>query len=158
MVSPQFTGWETGGKRRPGLPSGLEYLPGFDPEKGLVRLTTKLEITTDEDENPVGFLGRAHPLVRRALDRVRNLSFGGAAVQSQDPRAPDPWDGHLVVGGRLVPHPGDDGAPGPLGGSVLATVPLLTSVACRGHGVGQLLGQGGIGRCEGQEVEHGLPK
>ena len=66
---------------------GLEYLPGYDPEKGLVRLTTKLEITTDEEENPVGFLGRAHPLVRRALDRVRNLSFGGAAAQSQDPRA-----------------------------------------------------------------------
>ena len=66
---------------------GLEYLPGYDPEKSLVRLTTKLEITTDGDENPVGFLGRAHPLVRRALDRVRNLSFGGTAVLSQDPRA-----------------------------------------------------------------------
>ncbi|MGA2255094.1 MAG: hypothetical protein ABSG53_10565, partial [Thermoguttaceae bacterium] len=66
---------------------GLEYLPGYDPEKGLVRLTTKLEISTDGDGNPVGFLGRAHPLVRRALDRVRNLSFGGTAAKSQDPRA-----------------------------------------------------------------------
>ena len=46
---------------------GLEYLPGYDPEKSLVRLTTKLEITTDEDENPVGFLGRAHPLVPPGL-------------------------------------------------------------------------------------------
>ena len=56
---------------------GLEDLPGYDPEKGVVRLTTKLEVTTDDEENPIGYLGRAHPLVRRALDRVRNLSFGG---------------------------------------------------------------------------------
>jgi hypothetical protein len=34
----------------------------------------------------VGFLGRAHPLVRRAVDRVRNLSFGGAGQADQDPR------------------------------------------------------------------------
>jgi superfamily II DNA or RNA helicase len=66
---------------------GLEDLPGYDPEKGVVRLTTKLEITTDNEKNPIGFLGRAHPLVRRALDRVRNLSFGGTAAQGQDPRA-----------------------------------------------------------------------
>lgn len=66
---------------------GLEDLPGYDPEKGAVRLTTRLEVTTDEEENPVGYLGRAHPLVRRALDRVRNLSFGGTAAQGQDPRA-----------------------------------------------------------------------
>ena len=66
---------------------GLEDLPGYDPEKSVVRLTTKLEVTTDGEDNPVGFLGRAHPLVRRALDRVRNLSFGGAAAQGQDPRA-----------------------------------------------------------------------
>jgi hypothetical protein len=32
----------------------------------------------------VGFLGRAHPLVRRALERVRHLSYGGAA--GLDPR------------------------------------------------------------------------
>jgi superfamily II DNA or RNA helicase len=66
---------------------GLEDLPGYDVEKGVVRLTTRLEVTTDGEDNPVGFLGRAHPLVRRALDRVRNLSFGGQAAQGQDPRA-----------------------------------------------------------------------
>lgn len=74
-----------------GLPSawrfGLEDLPGYDAEKGVVRLTTKLEVTADDEENPIGYLGRAHPLVRRALDRVRNLSFGGPAAQGQDPRA-----------------------------------------------------------------------
>ena len=66
---------------------GLEDLPGYDPDNRLVRLTTRLEVNADEEENPVGFLGRAHPLVRRALDRVRNLSFGGMAASNQDPRA-----------------------------------------------------------------------
>jgi hypothetical protein len=42
---------------------------------------------SDGDGHSVGFLGRAHPLVRRALDRVRNLSFGGTAQRGQDPRA-----------------------------------------------------------------------
>ena len=62
-------------------------MPGYDAEKGVVRLTTKLEIGSDDEDNPIGYLGRAHPLVRRALDRVRNLSFGGTAAQGQDPRA-----------------------------------------------------------------------
>jgi superfamily II DNA or RNA helicase len=66
---------------------GLEDLPGYDPAKRVVRLTTKLDVTSDADKNPVGYLGRAHPLVRRALDRVRNLSFGGMAKEGQDPRA-----------------------------------------------------------------------
>ena len=66
---------------------GLEDLPGYDPAKRVVHLTTKLDVITDSDKNPVGYLGRAHPLVRRALDRVRNLSFGGMAKSGQDPRA-----------------------------------------------------------------------
>ena len=74
-----------------GLPTawchGLENLPGCDPARRVVRLTTKLDVTSDSDKNPVGYLGRAHPLVRRALDRVHNLSFGGMAKEGQDPRA-----------------------------------------------------------------------
>jgi ERCC4-related helicase len=66
---------------------GLEDLPGYDPARRIVRLTTKLDVITDSNKNPVGYLGRAHPLVRRALERVRNLSFGGMAKQGQDPRA-----------------------------------------------------------------------
>lgn len=65
---------------------GLDELPGYDAGTRLLRLTTNLDITSDERKNSVGFLGRAHPLVRRALDRVRNLSFGGAAQHGQDPR------------------------------------------------------------------------
>ncbi|MCA9030222.1 MAG: hypothetical protein KDA66_05390, partial [Planctomycetaceae bacterium] len=66
---------------------GLEDLPGYDSKSHIVRLTTDLTVTSDGDGNSVGFLGRAHPLVRRALDRVRNLSFGGAAERRDDPRA-----------------------------------------------------------------------
>ncbi|MEW4490900.1 helicase-related protein [Thalassoglobus sp. JC818] len=66
---------------------GLDDLPGYDPTTRLVRLTADLTVTSDGEGNSVGFLGRAHPLVRRALDRVRNLSFGGAAERGEDPRA-----------------------------------------------------------------------
>jgi hypothetical protein len=54
----------------------LENLPAFDAGSRTIRLTTRLEVTKDSSGNPVGFLGRAHPLVRKALDRVRNLSYG----------------------------------------------------------------------------------
>ena len=63
---------------------GLDDVPGYDPHSRRMRLTTRLDVTQDERERPVGFLGRAHPLVRRALDRVRNLAFG--ARNGQDPR------------------------------------------------------------------------
>jgi ERCC4-related helicase len=66
---------------------GLQDLPGYDPERRIVRLTTELDITKDAEGDAVGYLGRAHPLVRRALDRVRNLSFGGGANSGQDARA-----------------------------------------------------------------------
>jgi len=66
---------------------GLEELPGYDANTRYLRLTTNLDITRDAQNRPVGFLGRAHPLVRRALDRVRNLSFGNGDSYSQDPRA-----------------------------------------------------------------------
>jgi len=56
---------------------GLDDLPGFDPERRRVRLTTDLDRTADADGRPIGFLGRSHPLVRRALERVRRLSLGG---------------------------------------------------------------------------------
>jgi superfamily II DNA or RNA helicase len=54
---------------------GLEGLPGWDEAARLLVVTTDVERTTDAQGKPVGFLGRAHPIVRRALDRVRNLQF-----------------------------------------------------------------------------------
>jgi superfamily II DNA or RNA helicase len=66
---------------------GLDDLPGYDPEHHRMMLTTDMDITRDVEENSVGYLGRAHPLVRKALDRVRNITFGGMAKFSLDPRA-----------------------------------------------------------------------
>jgi len=71
----------------PAWTHGLVEMPGYEPESRQVRLTTRLDVTTDGEGRPVGFLGRAHPLVRQALERVRQLSFGGTARQGQDPRA-----------------------------------------------------------------------
>lgn len=64
----------------------LDQLPGYDPATGAVRLTTQMDLTHDARNRTVGFLGRAHPLVRRALDRVRNLSLGGRTQHVQDNR------------------------------------------------------------------------
>ena len=72
------------------LPSGWLYgmqdVPGYLPDHRAVLLTTDQEVTRDAEDRSVGFLGRAHPLVRRALERVRNLSFGAEAQTGQDPR------------------------------------------------------------------------
>ena len=65
---------------------GLDGTPGLDNEGHVVRLTTRLEVTRDASDRPVGFVGRAHPLVRRALDRVRHLSFGASAKDGEDVR------------------------------------------------------------------------
>jgi ERCC4-related helicase len=62
----------------------LGDLPGWDEEAEVLRLTTNVERTADERGRSLGFLGRAHPLVRRALDRARRLQFGGSG--SLDPR------------------------------------------------------------------------
>ncbi|MFY0576334.1 hypothetical protein ACN28S_19990 [Cystobacter fuscus] len=42
----------------------------------MLLLSTDLEQQRDGEGRHVGYLGRAHPLVRRALDRVRNLQLG----------------------------------------------------------------------------------
>jgi hypothetical protein len=64
---------------------GLDDMPGYDPDTNTVVLTTDLEVTS-HNSRPVGFLGRAHPLVRRALERVRSLTYGSAADSYQDHR------------------------------------------------------------------------
>ncbi|HXS95470.1 MAG TPA: helicase-related protein [Candidatus Limnocylindrales bacterium] len=64
---------------------GLEDMPGHDPETHTVLLTTDINVTSQGDHS-VGFLGRAHPLVRRALERVRSLTYCSAAEAYQDHR------------------------------------------------------------------------
>ncbi len=65
---------------------GMDELPGYDADAGIVRLTAQLEVMRDGEGHAVGFLGRAHPLVRKALDRVRNISLGGNLDAGQDAR------------------------------------------------------------------------
>lgn len=60
----------------PGWNDGLDELPGYDKHNRNLRLTSNLKITRDANDKSVGFLGRSHPLVKTALERVRNLSFG----------------------------------------------------------------------------------
>jgi superfamily II DNA or RNA helicase len=55
---------------------GLEELPGWDAERGRMRVTKDLTVLATDQSEPVGFLGRAHPLVQRAIDRVRHLALG----------------------------------------------------------------------------------
>ncbi len=57
---------------------GLRDIPGYDPGERTLRLTADRKRTRDEAGRRLGYLGRAHPIVRRALDRVRNLRFGEA--------------------------------------------------------------------------------
>lgn len=70
----------------PAWQHGLDGIPGYDPNSRHIRLTSHLDLAVDAEGNPVGFLGRAHPLVRRALDRVRNITFGSQAAREQDRR------------------------------------------------------------------------
>src|SRR5262249_52471877 len=65
---------------------GLDDLPGFERETLTVRLTTDLDLMRDERERAIGYLGRAHPLVRRALDRVRHLALGDGGTSALDAR------------------------------------------------------------------------
>lgn len=56
---------------------GLSELPGYDDEQRLLRVTASPEQVQDAAGRSIGFIGRAHPIVRRALDRVRNAQLGG---------------------------------------------------------------------------------
>lgn len=65
---------------------GLDDMSGYDSSTHTIHLTTDIEVMEDAAGQAVGYLGRAHPLVRRALDRVRHLALGSGIPGSQDPR------------------------------------------------------------------------
>ncbi len=69
----------------PGWIHGLDECAGYDSSTRRIRLTTRLDVFRDAQDRPVGFLGRAHPLVRRALEKVRYLVYGEGSPWS-DPR------------------------------------------------------------------------
>lgn len=64
----------------------LSDVPGCDPDSRVVRLTTNKDVLMDDQKRLVGYLGRAHPLVRHAIDRVRQTSLGDDTGQT-DSRA-----------------------------------------------------------------------
>lgn len=66
--------WEL--KLPPAWTHNLDDVPGFDSDKRILRLGTDIEQTRDADGHAIGYLGRAHPIVRRALDRVRHIQLG----------------------------------------------------------------------------------
>ena len=55
---------------------GLVDLPGWDATRKRLRITGDLNLTETERGEKVGFLGRAHPIVQRAIERVRHLALG----------------------------------------------------------------------------------
>jgi len=55
---------------------GLGDLPGWDEARGRLRITRDLDVTQTDRKETVGFLGRAHPIVQRAIERVRHLALG----------------------------------------------------------------------------------
>lgn len=57
----------------------MEGLPGWNEENRRLRLTTDMDRLMDDDEEPIGYLGRAHPLVKRAIEKVRHQSLGQSA-------------------------------------------------------------------------------
>ena len=58
------------------LTFGLDGMPGYDPENRSLRLTADRHQLRGADGDSVGYLGRAHPLVQRAIERVRRARFG----------------------------------------------------------------------------------
>lgn len=64
----------------PSWDHGLKDLPGYDACGPTLLLTEDRSRNQDERERQLGYLGRAHPVVRRALSRVRNIRFGETGV------------------------------------------------------------------------------
>jgi hypothetical protein len=64
--------------------TGLDDLPGFDRERGEIRFTRKHDRLSDRHGRSLAVLGRAHPLVRRAISFVQRIA--GAA-----------WDNRVSV-------------------------------------------------------------
>lgn len=52
---------------------GLEGVPGWNSASNILLVTTDARVYRTKEGEAVGYLGRAHPVVRRALDRVRNI-------------------------------------------------------------------------------------
>ena len=76
------TGHSAGSRNTLPLPAdwlaGLDGLPGVDREAGVLRITRHRAKLRDKAGRPLAFLGRAHPLVRRAITRAQRLAESAA--------------------------------------------------------------------------------
>lgn len=76
---------------------GMEDIPGWDASSGLLRVTTDLRCMVDDRGKPVGYLGRAHPVVRRAIEQVRFQALGQAVGLDRRVSAARSPDGKLSL-------------------------------------------------------------
>lgn len=92
---------------------GLDGMPGYDANARTLRITVDRNRLQDDEKRELGYLSNAHPLVRRALDRMRSLQFGGgdehidrrvSAARSPNGRS------ELLVTYSLVVHSGEERA------------------------------------------------
>lgn len=70
----------------PGWRQGAVAMPGYDAAGEQLRLTVRMDVTHTPEGASVAFLGRGHPVVRRALDGVRHAAFGGKDGRGLDVR------------------------------------------------------------------------
>ena len=63
---------------------GLDGLPGVDASRKIIRFTRDRDIWHDGSGNGVAFLGRAHPLVLRAIRQGQSLGGAVAVGQGDD--------------------------------------------------------------------------
>ena len=72
------TGGSAAGRRVLHLPAdwlaGLDDLPGFDRERRVLRFTRNQTRLRDRQGRSLAFLGRAHPVVRRAICRAQRIA------------------------------------------------------------------------------------
>jgi superfamily II DNA or RNA helicase len=72
------TGFNAAGRGVLRLPAdwlvGLDDLPGFDREHRILRFTRKDTRLRDKHGRSLAFLGRAHPVVRRAISRAQRIA------------------------------------------------------------------------------------
>jgi Helicase conserved C-terminal domain/SNF2-related domain len=76
---------------------GLEGLPGIDSKAGLVRITRDPTSLPDSDR---AFLGRAHPLVARAIRHAARLPASTAMAEGPVPGLLQVFEAEIKAGGR----------------------------------------------------------
>lgn len=76
---------------------GMQDIPGWEASRNHLRVTTNLNQFTDTKGQAVGYLGRAHPVVRRAIEHVRHQALGQAGGLDRRISAARSSDGHPAL-------------------------------------------------------------